>query len=84
MYCVEKMEATLHRALYLESSRFAKERESIFRNQWLVAASVSGTTSRPLFPGLSDRHGLYAPMEDLSLDIRTHIAARLNSALPSD
>jgi hypothetical protein len=30
------------------------------------------------------RHGFYAPMEDLSLDIRNYISARLGDDLPID
>jgi Rieske 2Fe-2S family protein len=46
---------------------------------WDICERVQrGMHARPF------RHGLYAPMEDLSLDIRNYIAARLGSDLPID
>lgn len=49
------------------------------KQDWDICERVQrGMHARPF------RHGLYAPMEDLSLDIRKYIATRLNTALPSD
>lgn len=49
------------------------------KQDWGICERVQrGMHARPF------RHGLYAPMEDLSLDIRNYIAGRLNTRLPSD
>ena len=46
---------------------------------WDICERVQrGMHARPF------RHGLYAPMEDLSLDIRKYIAGRLKAELPSE
>jgi Rieske 2Fe-2S family protein len=49
------------------------------RQDWDICERVQrGMHARPF------RHGLYAPMEDLSLDIRNYIATRLDTTLPSE
>jgi Rieske 2Fe-2S family protein len=46
---------------------------------WDICERVQrGMHARPF------RHGLYAPMEDLSLDIRHYIAGRLKAELPTE
>jgi Rieske 2Fe-2S family protein len=49
------------------------------RQDWDICERVQrGMHARPF------RHGFYAPMEDLSLDIRNYISARLGDDLPID